>query len=300
MRTFVDFYRGLVQLAERNGWEVRGERSVQHGRLFELHRGGVRAVLTCYEGKKGLSAVVGGVAAEELRTDLKLAGPTASPGRADSGGEDPFRAGTPRVGGDESGKGDYFGPLVVAAFLLQAGDLPMLAALGVRDSKTIGDRSVERMAAQLTATGRTSVLVLDPPAYNRRYAQLNNVNLLLAQLYGECMRPLLEREPKSASIVIDRFTTRLAPLEAALAIGPERRLIAEPRGERDPAVAAASILARAAFLDGLRRLEHDFGQAFPPGAGDPVLVAGREFVSSFGAGRLEQVAKVHFATSAQL
>lgn len=298
------YCRGLVERARERGWDARAQRAIPYGRQVELWRGGEYALLNCYEGRKGLSAVAGGPAAAALSADLGLAGArtgtAAGATRPPAAGGDPFGAGLPRIGCDESGKGDYFGPLVVAAFRLTADTLPMVEALGVRDSKTVSDAEALRLAGQLNRTGAAFVKVLDPYDYNRGYARTPNVNLLLGRLYGAVLGYVIADSQGPITVVIDRFTTRLGPLREALALPPGSRLITEPRGERDLAVAAASLLARASFLDGLRRLEHDYGHRFPPGAGAPVLQAGRDFLHTFGLENLPYVAKVHFATTRDL
>ena len=214
--------------------------------------------------------------------------------------DDPFDAGTPRIGADESGKGDYFGPLVVAAWRLEPEGLDVLRDLGVTDSKALGNRTAERIAGKLTDAGHGAVQTLMPREYNPRYREVGNLNVLLAEMHASCIRSLLEQGDVPRAVVVDEFARRTAVLERGLALPAGCRLLTRTRGEADPAVAAASGLARAAFLDGLRTLSHEFGHDFPAGAGAPVLTAGRSFVAAFGRERLADVAKVHFATTARL
>ena len=291
----------LIARARAAGWEILSEQALPYGRQFALQRGGtVAAVLSCYQGKKGLSFVPGGKAGADLAADLGAAAP-ASRSTSPAGGLDPFDLGTPRIGGDESGKGDYFGPLVTAAFLLREGGAEDLRALGVADSKGIGDGRIEQIAGRLEAMDCSEIEVLMPRDYNPRYAELRNVNLLLSEMHGRCVRRLHERigEPLRA-VLIDQYARNVVVLEREARLPRGCRLVTRPRGEADPAVAAASILARAAFVSGLRALSHEFGTELPLGAGAPVLVAGRSFVRTFGREHLADVAKVHFATTSQL
>jgi len=292
-----DAYCGrMLERAREAGFQLAGERPLPHGRQYELRLGArTRAVLNCYAGKKGFSFVAGGAAASDLSRALGATEPESEAGEATS--DDPFGLGLPRIGADESGKGDFFGPLVVAAFRLEGGDVERLTRLGVRDSKTLSDASALRLAGEIERTGRSELRILPPRAYNERYAAQPNLNRLLESLHGECIRSLLARgEIAVRAVVVDRFTPSDVGLARALDLPGTCALRTEPRGERDLAVAAASIVARAAFLEGLKALEHEFGHPFPPGAGDPVLRAGRDFVRAFGRARLSDVAKTHFAT----
>ncbi len=297
-RTYCD---NLLRRARDGGWEVVSEKAIPYGRQYGLLRGGAaKAVLSCYHGKKGFKHVPAGKAGDDLAEALGSAAP-AKPGAARPGGDDPFGGGTPRIGGDESGKGDYFGPLVVAAYRLEEGEAEDLRRLKVTDSKALGDATIQRIAGELESRGGSSVHVLMPREYNPRYAETRNLNILLAQLHGACVRELLDSgAPPPRSVVIDQFARRLSVLERAARLPEGCRLITRPKGEADPAVAAASILARAAFVQGLKDLSNEFGFTFPPGAGTPVLVAGREFVQTFGRERLLEVGKVHFATTDKL
>ncbi len=119
---------------------------------------------------------------------------------------------------------------------------------------------------------------------------------------GACGRDLLGRSGAvlPSAVVIDQYARNTTLLERSAELPEGCRLITRTKGEADPAVAAASILARAAFVRGLRELGHEFGFTFPPGAGRPVLEAGAAFVRTFGRERLDEVAKLHFATTAQI
>ncbi len=300
MSDFQTFCRDLLKRAEAAGWAIASEKALPYGRQYGLlQHGATKAVLSCYHGKKGFSFVPAGKAADDLAATLG----GVAPRRADKrpAGDDPFSAGTPRLGGDESGKGDYFGPLVVAAWRLGPGEVDGLRALGVADSKVLADSSIARIAGRLDELGRGAVHVLMPREYNVRYAESGNLNVLLSQMHGACVRELLERDGEPpVSVVIDQYARNTTVLERAARLPRGCRLITRTKGESDPAVAAASILARAAFVDGLKTLSHEFGFTFPPGAGSPVLRAGGEFVRTYGRARLPDVAKVHFATSDKL
>ena len=300
MSDFRAYADDLVKRARAAGWEVMDEKALPYGRQYRMQRGSAAAVLSCYHGKKGFSFVPGGKAGSELAGDLGGRAPAraGSPGSASS--EDPFDLGTPRIGADESGKGDYFGPLVTAAWRLEPGEAEELRALRVTDSKALADGTIERIAGRLEDLGRGEVEVLMPREYNPRYAEIRNINTLLSAMHGACIRRLHERTGAVDAVIVDQYTPRVDPLARAAHLPPGCRLVTRTKGEADPAVAAASILARAAFVRGLRELSGEFGMTLPPGAGSPVLKAGRAFVQTFGREALRDVAKLHFATSDKL
>jgi ribonuclease HIII len=206
----------------------------------------------------------------------------------------------PHMGVDESGKGDFFGPLVIAAAYVD----PKLAAafreLNVRDSKTISsDRAAEKMADDIRRLlgRRCSLVVIGPGAYNRLYAKIGNVNRLLAWGHARAIENLLAEVPDCPRALSDQFGPKHR-IEAALkARGLTIKLDQRHKAESDPAVAAASVLARAGFLKGLRELGQRYDLVLPKGASDKVQVVARQFVQQHGPAALNAVVKCHFKTT---
>ena len=304
---FRDALADVVKQAEGAGWTLQESRPIAYGRLTKwIDPGGGTATLACYFGKKGFRVVPGGAQGQALASilDGKGQASTRKSTNATRGADtesDPFGAGFPRIGADESGKGDYFGPLVVASFYLKEETLPQLDKLGVTDSKTLSDRKIQSIAGVLERLAPHEVRVLVPEAYNPIYDKIRNINTLLSQEHGACISTLASAEHvRPKSIIVDRYSVKTKPLEDAIRVPKAPKLITETKGERDPAVAAASILARAAFVKGLGDLSSEYGVTFPLGAGAPVLKAGKAFVRDFGRDALRGVAKVHFKTTEQL
>ena len=204
------------------------------------------------------------------------------------------------IGTDESGKGDYFGPLVVAGVWVADGGRDALAALGVRDSKTVSDPQARRLAAAVRAAHPTSVVAIGPERYNELYASMGNLNRLLAWGHARVIENLLEAIPECRHVISDQFGDARVLERALLERGRGIVLTQHPRAEADPVVAAASIVARAEFLSRLEQLSTRFGAPLPKGAGPPVLTAGQAFVRRHGAAALGQVAKLHFRTTKQV
>jgi ribonuclease HIII len=204
------------------------------------------------------------------------------------------------IGTDESGKGDYFGPLVVAGVWAPSGGREALVALRVRDSKTISDPQAQRLADAVRQAYLTSVVAIGPERYNELYASMGNLNRLLAWAHARVIENLLEQEPSCQQAISDQFGDARVLERALLERGRRVTLTQHPGAEADPVVAAASILARAEFLRRLEALGARFGIPLPKGAGPPVLQAGRVFVGRHGTAALGQVAKLHFRTTRQV
>lgn len=203
------------------------------------------------------------------------------------------------IGTDETGKGDYLGPLVVAGAVVRREDLETLAALGVADSKSLSDDRIGELVPGLSALLTHEVLVIMPPKYNALYAKFGNLNRLLAWAHGRVIENLLERAP-AEWVLVDKFM-ETDPFRRALGErGRAASLTLRTKAESDPAVAAASVLARAAFVRALAGLSRKFGVALRPGAGAPTLAAGRAFLEQHGPEALGEVAKLHFATTQQI
>jgi ribonuclease HIII len=197
------------------------------------------------------------------------------------------------IGTDESGKGDYFGPLVVAGFYCPDDQAPVLRELGVRDSKALSDNRVRDIAASLQEGTIHSLVVVGPEKYNELYAKFRNLNKLLAWGHARVIENILGRID-CAKAVTDQFGDERFVLNALMAKGRTIDLVQRPRGEEDTAVAAASILARAEFVRRIEALSGEWGVDLHKGAGPPVEAAAAVFLRRHGAAALPKVAKMHF------
>ncbi len=199
----------------------------------------------------------------------------------------------PWIGVDESGKGDYFGPLVSAAVALAPDTAAELEALGVQDSKRLTDARVAQLAPEVRARARVAMTTLAPPEYNERIAagrrRGETLNDLLGWAHGASVRALLDAGVEPEVVIVDRFGDERFVARHL----PGVALVQVPRAEADVGVAAASVLAREAVVDWLDL------HGLPKGAGPPVLAAARALARRGGRDALAEVAKLHFATTAQ-
>jgi ribonuclease HIII len=211
----------------------------------------------------------------------------------------------PRLGVDESGKGDFFGPLCVAGVYVNESVVKAWKDAGVRDSKNISsDKKIKELAELIRDTPGcvTTVVPIGNEAYNRLYAKMRSVNTLLAWGHARVIENLMgqkhQMNPPPVKAISDQFASNKDTVgKALMSLGRQIELIQRHKAEEDIAVAAASILARHEFVSRLAGLEKQFGVAFPKGASTLVDKAAKEFVSRYGAENLPKVAKMHFRTA---
>jgi ribonuclease HIII len=199
------------------------------------------------------------------------------------------------IGIDESGKGDFFGPLCVAGVYADAAGAERLKALGVKDSKTLSDAKILQLARAIRAECVHHIVKINPQKYNELYAQFNNLNHLLAWGHATVIEQLVERT-QCQNIVVDQFANESVVLRALKRKNLKLDVVQRHRAEEDVVVAAASILARETFLMGLDKLGKEFGLKLPKGASSATIEAGKSFVRKYGFEALSQVGKMHFKT----
>lgn len=207
-----------------------------------------------------------------------------------------------RIGTDEVGKGDYFGPLVVAGVLVTPETEAQLKALGVRDSKTLSDTTITNKAIQIRKiVGRKNCeeICISPLRYNLLYQKLRNVNRILGWGHARAIENLLHSDTECDKAIADQFGDQSYIQNALMRKGREIRLVQVPKAERDVAVAAASVLARDTFIRKIREIQEAYLLDFPKGASH-VLEFGKNLVRTHGVGVLQNVAKLHFSTTKQV
>lgn len=204
-----------------------------------------------------------------------------------------------RIGIDESGKGDFFGPLCIAGVYGDEKSIAKLQSLGVKDSKLMTDTAIIKLATAIKTSCVHRVVKINPKKYNELYEQFKNLNTMLAWGHATAIE-LLVKETSCRNVIIDQFANERVVLTALKRKDLQLDLTQRHRAEEDLVVAAASILARDAFLEGLSMLGREFGLKLPKGASKLTIEAGRDFVRKHGREMLENVAKLHFKTTAVL
>ncbi|MDP4719768.1 MAG: ribonuclease HIII [Akkermansiaceae bacterium] len=210
---------------------------------------------------------------------------------------------SPHFGIDESGKGDFFGPLVIAGVYTDETITRHLIKAGIMDSKRINTPAkIRALAAVIKATPGIAydVIALRPEKYNEIYPTFKNLNSMLAWGHATVIGELANKVPACPRALSDQFA-RPAVLEAALKKkNITLKLDQRTKGESDTAVAAASILARERFIDWMDAATKKVGFTIPLGASPQVIAAGKKLVAKHGPEILGKFAKLHFKTTQQV
>ncbi len=209
----------------------------------------------------------------------------------------------PHMGVDESGKGDFFGPLVIASAYVDQSIIPQFKELDVKDSKNIkSDKKALAIASKIRGIlgKRFSLVAIGPNAYNRLYASMGNVNRVLAWGHARVIENLLEVVPACPRAIADQFGPKQRIEQALMKKGRAIELIQRTKAESDIAVAAASILARAAFLEALRKMSEKYAIKIPKGASAQVREIAEKMVEQHGPQMLLETVKCHFRTTDQV
>ena len=214
----------------------------------------------------------------------------------------------PRIGVDESGKGDFFGPLVVAGVYINDSIARALDKLGVKDSKAItSDKKISKLAEGIRNISGCvhSVVPIGNASYNRLHQQMRNVNKILAWGHARVIENLLGQRdrmnPAPLRAISDQFSRSKSTIQSALMEeGRQLELVQMHKAESDLAVAAASILARDVFVQRIKELSNEFDLELPKGASAKVDQVGVEFLSKHGINKLGQAAKLHFRTTQKI
>jgi ribonuclease HIII len=197
------------------------------------------------------------------------------------------------LGIDESGKGDFFGPLVIASGFVE--DESKIRAMGVKDSKMLNDEKILVLAGKIKKKCFYNVIKISPEKYNQLYTNIGNLNKLLAWGHAQVIENSLEHV-KPDYAISDKFAKDDEIISQLKEKGKKIKLVQQTKAEKYVSVAAASIIARAEFVLSLQKLSFKYGMQLPLGAGENVIIAGKKFVKKYGIEELKKVCKIHFST----
>jgi ribonuclease HIII len=197
-----------------------------------------------------------------------------------------------RIGTDESGKGSYFGPLVVAGVKVGEDEERLLASLGVRDSKKIAISNIKVLSEAIVTNYIHSIVLVTPKRYNELYSSMRSINGFLLWAHKTVIKNIL-RETECRYVVIDDFGGA-KPITAAF---PKVEFDIRKEAENDIAVAAASVIARDRFLNWFTKARREYGVDLPLGINDDTIRCGKTLVEKYGRDVLSKIAKLHFKTT---
>lgn len=203
------------------------------------------------------------------------------------------------IGTDESGKGDFFGPLVIAGVQINENNRQQFIDLGIKDSKKLDDTTIKKLAAHIRNNSTHSVVVINPAKYNELYDKFKNLNKLLAWGHARAIENILEKSPCEYALS-DKFGDESLIKNALMKSGRKIILDQKVRAESDIAVAAASILARAEFVKRIEELNSRYNISLPKGASNKVIEQGKLFIQKYSTEQLKDVAKMHFKTTNEI
>ena len=209
----------------------------------------------------------------------------------------------PHFGIDESGKGDFFGPLVIAGVYVDKFIARALIDAGVQDSKRITSDAKIRALAEVIKSlpgAAHSVVSIGPERYNILQQKMRNVNNLLGWGHARVIENLLAQRPDCPRSLSDQFANPSIIKRNLLEKGRAIQLEQRTKAESDPAVAAASILARERFIDWLEASGKVHGVVLPRGASAQVKAVARDLIRKNSAAVLRQLAKTHFRTAREI
>ena len=317
----------MKKMFESNGIEVHEYKEINYGLQFTMILNEAKSLIRIYESKKkGIRYDLSQIKDEqtinlieslldnkdqnssELNENIMLKGEAAKEKKEfntddkfiqkediSMGDDEDFGL----IGIDESGKGDYFGPLVIAGVYAGADTKKKLRAMGVADSKKLSDSRIVLLASQIMQICNFSIVTIGNAKYNELYPKIKNLNKMLAWGHARVIENIL-KDVSCEHALSDQFGNPELIEKALMEKGKKIHLEQRPRAERNVAVAAASIVARNEFVKRLKEMSKEYSIDFPKGASPQTIEAGQNFVEIYGRERLSHVAKLHFKTTTKI
>ncbi len=283
----------ILKLTESNEIILKDRKQIPYGEKLYFEKGLLQTSLSLYYSKKkGVSKVFGGKnnSLKEDLEELLLSNETKT-----------FSHNWKSwLGTDESGKGDFFGPLVAAGFICHHEDILTLRKFGVKDSKMLNDKKIKEIAKKIYEkfSKNISVIIINPQRYNSLYADFQKsgkkLNQLLAWMHGRIIKDAHQKNTFQA-VIVDKFAHEKVLLNSLKGLN-EINIVQRTKAEEDVAVASASIIARYHFLEKMESMSKKYEIEFPKGASAKVIEIGRIFMEKFGEEKLNEVSKKHFKT----
>lgn len=294
----------IKKILKINHVNIKEIKQINHGFQLKLDHPQLTGHLRIYSGRKGiridqsqLKLIPGTEIAVILKTALNLKDiPEIEKNQAFSGSI---------IGCDESGKGDYFGPLVCAAVFVDKNLEQQWKEFSIEDSKNLSDSKNYQIGQMMLSLYKDFVEIAElwPAEYNRQYNQMKkqhlNLNHLLARLHSQAILKLADRHPPD-TVIIDQFSKQSLFNLPSAGFSKTLKIIEITRAEKYMAVAAASVIARYRYLTVLDELSSCYNLTFPKGAGRKVEKFAQNFVQKHSRKKLNEVAKVHFKTTSKI
>lgn len=303
----IQTYEDIRELLSNSEFIISEYKEINYGLQFQIQKLGWSGVIRIYQNKQG-----------KVKTDFSQLGDSEHSHLIKSFFEKQSASSSkdiistisdnfalPVIGSDESGKGDYFGPLVSACIYVDEKVANQLTSLGVRDSKTLSDTRILEIAREIRRICQDKFVIVEisPEKYNQIYVKLEkekkSLNDLLAWAHAKAIEELLSKV-ECQTAIIDQFGDEKLLLEKLQEKGKKLNVIQAHRAESHIAVAAASILARERFVNKLEKLGIQYNKKLPKGSSQEVVAVAKQLIEINGRGILEKVAKLHFKTTKEV
>ncbi|HOR85045.1 MAG TPA: ribonuclease HIII [Bacillota bacterium] len=298
-----EHYQYLKDIFNNIGIETDPYMEINYGLQFHIRLGTEKFLIRVYESKKnGVRCDLSQIKNEEIQKYMESLIRTGTACRKPSettNGAKTDAAGAGLIGTDESGKGDYFGPLVIAGVYADAEGQRKLEEIGAADSKTLSDTRIEKLADEIMAVCKYSIVLIENLKYNEMYKEYGNLNKLLAWGHARVIEDLLS-EVDCNNVLSDQFGRPELIENALMSKGRLVNLKQKHRAEENLVVAAASIIARNEYVRAMKNLSDEYEMEFPKGCSDMVTEAAGEFVKTHGRDKLGKVAKLHFVVTGKI
>ena len=287
-----------VDLIKKNGFETGNFVRKQYNFEVDLRNNQEKLKLLVYFGSKGIKIVLQGNKDTDFygKVNELLFGENLFE-KQPLEIQEPVRY----IGTDESGKGDYFGPLVICGVYVDKETSAGLKKIGVKDSKELSDNSIRKISSEIKkiSAGKFSLVVINPEKYNQLYERVGNVNRILGWGHAKVLENLLVNTPADEAIS-DKFGDESYIRNSLQEKGKNILLHQLTKAERYTAVAAASILAREKFSNWFDVQKQVMGIELPKGASVMVEKTANEIKNRFGEAKLKELVKIHFKTTKKI
>jgi ribonuclease HIII len=303
----IQIYENFRELLSINEFIVSEYKEINYGLQFSIQKLGWSGIIRVYQNKQAKVKVDFSQLdeSEYSRFIKNFSEGNSVPSSKEVSSTIPNDLTLPIIGSDESGKGDYFGSLVIACIYIDEKILSQLTLLNVRDSKLLSDTKILEVAKDIRKICQDKFVIVEISAerYNQIYTKLENekksLNDLLAWAHAKAIEELLSKV-QCQTAIIDKFANEKLLLEKLQEQGKKLNIIQAYRAESHIAVAAASILARDRFINKLNNLGNQYNTKLPKGSSSAVVTVARQLVEKNGREILEKVAKLHFKTTKEV
>ena len=279
----------------RMGYSITGHQEIAYGVQFYAQNDKTKELIRVYQNTKGKITLDNSQVSDPILKDFLSSYKNK---KSQINDEKYYIFAPPLIGTDEAGKGDYFGPLCVAAVYTDKEQYIQLQQEGIKDSKKLNDSNIAALAKKIIKIcPYYSVIVVPNNVFNDHYINVKNINAILGAAHAQAIKNILS-QIDCRRVLTDKFGS-VHWIEDQL-IGYDIDLAQETKAEQNIAVAAASILARWTFVEKIKKMSEEYQFKFPLGASAAVDIQGQEFIASHSKEELYEVAKISFKNTERI